>query len=73
MITLTTTLRETLKTQDVLQDLRINRIFDIEQKQINSNLWQFFTLDVDAEDIADEIQNMLLLSGLTEFEISIND
>jgi hypothetical protein len=42
MITLTTSLRETLKAQDIIRDLNIARIFDIQEEQVASNCWIFY-------------------------------
>lgn len=72
MITLTTSLRETLKAQDIIRDLNIARIFDIQEEQISSNCWIFTTFEEDKEDICFDIENMLSKSGLVEFEISFN-
>jgi hypothetical protein len=72
MITLTTSLRETLKAQDIIRDLNIACIFDIQEEQIASNCWIFTTFEDDKEDICIDIENMLAKSGLLEFEISFN-
>ena len=72
MITLTTSLRETLKAQDIIRDLNIARIFDIQEEQVASNCWTFTTFVEDTEDICLDIENMLSKSGLVEFEISFN-
>ena len=73
MITLTTSLRETLKAQDIIRDLNIARIFDIQEEQVASNCWTFTTFEEDMEDICLDIENMLSKSGLVEFEISFNN
>ena len=72
MITLTTSLRETLKAQDIIRDLNISCIFDIQEEQVASNCWTFTTVVEDTEDICLDIENMLSKSGLVEFEISFN-
>lgn len=73
MITLTTSLRETLKAQEIIRDLNIAHIFDIHQEQVASNCWTFTTFEEDAEDICLDIENMLSASGLIEFEVSFNN
>jgi hypothetical protein len=73
MITLTTSLRETLKAQDIIRDLNIACIFDIQEEQIASNCWTFKAFEEDIEDICFDIENMLTKSGLIEFEISFNN
>lgn len=73
MITLTTSLRETLKAQDIIRDLNIARIFDIQEEQISSNCWIFTTFEEDTEDICNDIEDMLSKSGLVEFEISFDN
>lgn len=73
MITLTTSLRETLKAQEIIRDLNIACIFDIQEEQIASNCWIFTTFEEDTEDICFDIENMLSKSGLVEFEISFNN
>jgi hypothetical protein len=73
MITLTTSLKETLKAQDIIRDLNIGHIFDIQQEQIASNCWTFKAFEEDIEDICFDIENMLTKSGLIEFEISFNN
>ena len=73
MITLTTSLRETLKAQDIIRDLNIALILDIQEKQVASNCWTFTTFEEDVEDICIDIENMLSASGLIEFEVSFNN
>jgi hypothetical protein len=68
MITLTTSLRETLKAQDIIRDLNIARIFDIQEEQVASNCWTFTTFEeykMEDRKICLDIENMLSKSGLS--------
>lgn len=72
MITITTSLKETIKAQEIIKDLNIAHIFDIHEEQVASNCWTFTTFEEDAEDICLDITDMLTASGLIEFEVSFN-
>ena len=76
MILLETSLRETTLAQNILADVRLEKIFDLSIEQQASNVWVLipeFAFDDEMLELTEDIRNILVQSGLTEFELNIQN
>jgi hypothetical protein len=74
MIRLETTLREAILAQNILADVRLERIFDMTVEQQASNSWVLnphFAFDDEMIELTEDIRNVLIQSGLREFDLEI--
>lgn len=76
MILLETSVRETILAQNILQDSRLEKIFDLSIEQQASNSWVLnpeFAFDDEMLELVEDIRNILVQSGLKEFELNIQN
>jgi hypothetical protein len=76
MILLETSVRETTLAQNILSDVRLERIFDLSIEQQASNVWVLvpeFAFDDEMLELTEDIRNVLTQSGLREFELNIQN
>lgn len=74
MIHLETSVREAILAQNILNDARLESIFDLSIEQVASNSWILnpeFAFDDEMLELTEDVRNILTQSGLREFELNI--
>jgi hypothetical protein len=76
MILLETSVREAILAQNILADVRLERIFDMTIEQQASNSWILnpeFAFDEEMLELVEDVRDVLTQSGLVEFELNIQN